>query len=631
MSKLASYAAVTGTILAVAAGFSATASAAETKTDPPGWKTENGKRFYYLSEKEKAVGEQEIDEIPYLFAPNGAQQLGWQTVSGKRFYYNAEGEAVFGWVKWRGETYYVSKTEGKLTGKAETDEGKTVSFDEYGVMDTWQQDEKGDWYSPDAEGEILIDGVPYLFDEDGNLLTGRQTASDGITRYYEAEDHSIVTGWFTDEIGRSYSDGENGILTGFQKIESAYYLLDENGIPATGLQTDDAGTRYFDETGAMQTGWQTLKDGKHYFGPSDGRMYTGLREIDGVRYDFGENGVPKSGWVEDGGKKYYFDETGIEKTGFIATENGTVYLTEEHTLAVGLQLIDGKAYYFSADGIMQTGWVTLPSGSAYFDTDGVRLYGWITVDGVKHYLGTNGIAVSGSATIDGAPYIFGELGVPVTGWYTAADGTRYYADENGKAMTGWAELDGKGYYFYNETGAMAVSTTIEGYTIDANGAARCQTAVTVDNLLNSTNRTPLGIYSYCVSHYWYSHIEGTRSVNQLINAGWQNLVNYTLVHRGAVCYYLAATMDYFCQRAGYTTRMVHATHSTGNHYWVQVLVNGAWQNYDPTYTNRGNISWDYQIALGSYIILGYLDVDYDARGTMKDYTYVDVYGNVKRF
>ncbi|MBR4200693.1 MAG: hypothetical protein IKQ91_05395 [Oscillospiraceae bacterium] len=617
-------------VLSASAFLTVAASAEGEKTGLSGWQTENGKRYYYLSETEKAVGEQEIDGISYLFAPNGVQQLGWQTVGGKRWFYDKEGEAVFGWVKWRGETYYVSKTEGKLTGKAETDEGDTFSFDEYGVRDTWQQDADGVWFSPDAEGEMLIDGVPYLFDADGNLLTGRQTASDGITRCYDAETHSVYSGWFSDSLGKSYADGVNGILTGFQRIGSEYYLLDQNGVPLTGLQTDDAGTRCFDESGAMLTGWQVLSDGRRYFDPVNGRMYVGICTVDGACYDFGENGIPQSGWVEKDGLKYYYDETGAEKTGFIETANGMVYLTDAHTLAVGLQLIDAKAYYFNAEGIMQTGWIEMPSGFAYFGDDGVRLYGWITADGVQHYLGTNGIAANGAVQIDNVTYIFGDKGVPAAGWYTAADGTRYYAGADGKATTGWAEIDGKGYYF-NANGAMAVSTTVEGYTIDANGVARCQTAVTVDNLLNLTNKTPLGIYSYCVGHYWYSHIEGTRSVDQLINAGWQNLVNYTLVNRGAVCYYLAATMDYFCQRAGYTTRMVHATHSTGNHYWVQVLIDGVWQNYDPTYTNRGNISWDYQIALGSYIILGYLDVDYDARGTMKDYTYIDVYGNVKRF
>ena len=252
-------------------------------------------------------------------------------------------------------------------------------------------------------------------------------------------------------------------------------------------------------------------------------------DIGGVNYAFGDDGLPRSGWISDFGDKRYFDETGAEKTGFIETADGTVYLTDAHTLAVGLQLIDGKAYYFSSEGIMQTGWIDLPAGAAYFGEDGVRQYGWITVDGVKHYLGTNGIAVNGSAVIDGVPYIFADKGIPATGWVTGADGKRYYAEEDGKAKLGWAEIDGKGYYF-TETGAMAVSTAVDGYTIDAEGVARCQTAVKVDNLLASTNKTPLGIYSYCVGHYWYSHIEATRTRQQLLNAGWQNLVDYTLVN-----------------------------------------------------------------------------------------------------
>lgn len=573
------------------------------ETEETGWFTENGKRYFRLDTGALATGEYTVDGVPYLFAPNGAQQRGWQTVSGQRRYYDENGEAVTGWFTWRGEQYYIDPDEGKQTDSLDTD-GLTVHFDEYGVLQhEWAKREDGVWCYTGCTGETEIDGLPYLLGEDSALLSGWQTPSDGCTRYYDADTHAPLTGWVRDDDAVYYADAARGRLTGEQVIDGASYLFSETGEQLTGLQTVNGAVRcYGGENGEMLTSTET--------------------EIDGNTYRFGENGDAVTGLVYEKGNYIFFGEDGVMQKGFVRFEEGLRYFNENGRSAIGMVTIDGKTYYFNADSIAETGWNAFGMARYYFsEEDGAALTGWQEIDGKAYRFRENGTLCNTPTAVDGVLYVFDTDGQLVSGWYDAADGSRYYGNEDGTALTGWQELENRGVYFSPETGKLAVSTTIDGFTIDETGTARSSMAVTVDINLGYTNKTPMGIYSYMINHYRYSRIEATRSVTALGNAGWDKLVTYLLKNKRGVCYYLAATMDFYLQRAGYTTRMIHANHSTGDHYWNQVLVNGAWQNYDPTYNNRGNISWNTQIALGSYKVLGVVRVKYDVRGAYLGWEY----------
>ncbi|OOM75644.1 DUF4362 domain-containing protein [Clostridium sp. BL-8] len=54
------------------------------------------------------------------------------------------------------------------------------------------------------------------------------------------------------------------------------------------------------------------------------------------------------------------------------------------------------------------------------------------------------------------------------GW-KEIDGKWYYFDNNGYMKTGWVQDEGKWYYLY-DNGALAQNTTIDGYSLDSNGA-----------------------------------------------------------------------------------------------------------------------------------------------------------------
>ncbi len=697
------------------------ADAADTKT---GWQTENGKRYYYNADGKKAVGEVTVEGVAYLFAPNGAQQVGWQTVHKKRFYFDPEnGKAVYGWLGWRGETYYISRTNGKLTGTAKTDDGETYMFDEYGVCVKWHEDKDGKWHYGTSTGETVIDGQPYLFSEDGVLETGWQTASDEITRYYDAKTHEILTGWITDAEGRQfyadpekgqhtgwltadngkrfYLDKEKGLLkgwqmiggkqykllddgsvfTGFYTVTGKTYLFGEDGVMVTGFYEDDKGTRYFaangvmatgtqvidgktyyfDVNGLMQTmtlqdakradgttgkvlvgadgkrvtGWATVGDQKYYF-DADGFMAVTPTVIDGKTYLFDKDGKPVSGlYTAANGSKYYGDASGIAQTGFIKDAQGTRYFGANGVMVTGLQTIDGKSYFFDANGLMQTsGFQDVKradgtTGRILLGADGKRVTGWATVGDKKYYFDADGFMAVAPTVIDGKTYLFDKDGQPVSGLYTAANGSKYFGDANGIAQTGWQELPNQSSYF-NANGTMAVSTTIDGYTIDANGAAKGTRAAKADAYIQQSVKSVNGIYQTFANNFYYSDIEAARTTDQLMQAGWDKLIDPTLTKKRGVCYHLAATLDFTFKRAGIQSRIVYAWHNS-HHYWVQVNIDGTWWNYDPTYgMNRCHITIEQQnaadIAHGGpgYTLRGYVDAVYDHKGALVSATYTPI-------
>ena len=92
--------------------------------------------------------------------------------------------------------------------------------------------------------------------------------------------------------------------------------------------------------------------------------------------------------------------------------------------------ISGSWYFFNPGGEMKTGWIQ--SGSEWY------------------FLNSNGTMK--------------------TGWLSSG-GTMYYLDPaDGFMWTGWLELNEK-YYFFHDHGAKAVNTTVDGITLDSDGAA----------------------------------------------------------------------------------------------------------------------------------------------------------------
>ena len=73
---------------------------------------------------------------------------------------------------------------------------------------------------------------------------------------------------------------------------------------------------------------------------------------------------------------------------------------------------------------------------------------------------------------DSGEWSYYKNGEPLKGWFSV-DQKKYWMDKTtGKMFSnGWKQIDGKWYYFYPD-GAMAVNTTIDGYTIGSDGARK---------------------------------------------------------------------------------------------------------------------------------------------------------------
>lgn len=335
--------------------------------------------FYYVGEDGKLLTEAAvIDGIPYIFSYNGRLKTGWRTYNGKRYYYNAEtGEAELGLFYYEGSYYYITAEDGKLTGAVNIDGIDYLFNSVYGCMELgWQ---------------TVNDAVHYYYD-DGTAATGLQTI-DG-DRYYFGSDGKMLTGWQTVD-GKKYYFGADGkMASGWQTIDGSRYYFGSDGLAVTGLQTVGGSKYYFGSDGKMLTGWQTADGKKYYFG-SDGKMVSGWQTIDGSRYYFGSDGQAAAGRNSIDGKTYIFSADGKMLTGWQTADGVKYYLGSDGAAVTGWQNIGGGRYCFSSDGKMLTGWQTIDGKMYHFDSASGIMSVSTVIDG--YTIGPDGVAVRISA------------------------------------------------------------------------------------------------------------------------------------------------------------------------------------------------------------------------------------------
>ena len=160
-----------------------------------------------------------------------------------------------------------------------------------------------------------------------------------------------------------------------------------------------------------------ISDGWHHY--SSGSMYY-------------QDGKRTRGWADIDGAAYYFDEKGYMAAGWLELEDGW--------------------YYFAEDGKMETGWLKLGNTWYYLDPETGRMY-------------DNGLATIGKYTY----YFYDWGGMANTWWYEDENGGWYFFGGDGAMKAAqWVEWKGEWYYL-TESGKMAVSTDIGGYTVNADG------------------------------------------------------------------------------------------------------------------------------------------------------------------
>ncbi len=580
------------------------------------WVTdENGRRFYYDESGEIVTGEQEIDGEMYLFSKNGVQKTGWRTVDGTRRYYDIEtGKAVYGWIDYCGKQYYIDKkSNDKQTDCiTENEDGKLVLLNDKGsvMIGTGLTEFEDNFYFVGedgtlATGEIVIDDMPYIFDDTGKCGTGWQEVS-GKKYYYNPEDAKAILGLFELDGSYYYVDKADGMCTSVAEIDGVEYLfneqtgqmqygwLDINGNKryfykdstyAKGLTEIDNTLYIFDDKGVILTGLQTV-DGKKYYADEQGKAVKGKTAVGDDFYYFGDDYSAQSGIFEESdGSKYLFGEDGIMCRGFADFDGKKYYLDKNSgKVLTGKLLIDNKKYYFADDGSMQFGWATIGEDKYYFTEDGTAASGITEIDGKKYYFnGDTGVMMTGRLLINNIKYFFADDGSMQFG-LQEVDGEKYFFDEEGKMVSGWQESEGNKYYFNATSGKMEKNKVIDNTTALAkDGKVVAMSAVQqrAKNIIASTGTNATNIYNYVRNHNRYSYIEATRSLANIEAQGWAYFANYALDNRFVVCYYFAAVTDMLYKQAGYETRIVYGTGThTTDHYWNQVYVNGQWLNYD---------------------------------------------------
>ena len=295
--------------------------------------------------------------------------------------------------------------------------------------------------------EEAKDGYWYLYDDNGNMLTGFQYIPQlDKTCYYDRFGHMLYGLQWIDGNVYFFDYGTGGIQKGQQKVNGHWYYFD-------------------DTTGTAKTGFvEIASQHKTVYYNNQGQMLYGIQKIDGNYYYFDYS----SGGIQKGQQKvnrnwYYFDETtGAAKTGFveIASQNKTVYYNNQGQMLYGIQKIDGNYYYFDySSGGIQKGQQKVNGNWYYFDeTTGIAKTGFVEIPSQhkRVYYNQDGTMQYGQKKIDGYWYLFDySSGAMLTGFQIIYDQHKtVYYDENGHMLYGHHTIDGVSYYFNEQTGAM---------------------------------------------------------------------------------------------------------------------------------------------------------------------------------
>jgi len=218
------------------------------------------------------------------------------------YYVKAGGKCVSSdWVKSNGKWYYfdmfgrmvADKTGVLINDKAydfassgackNPDSGRKVTG-WTAVWDEW--DEEYDWAYGDKDGNVYKEkwlsygGKDYYFYDDGTMYSDiPQILIDGKP-YSFAEDGKATdlagskTGWIETESGRCYIGSDGKACTGWKQISGKWYYFSEfDGRAYTDGWTMEDGTYTFKDDGEMATGWYKSRDIWYYMDKS-GKRYS---------------------------------------------------------------------------------------------------------------------------------------------------------------------------------------------------------------------------------------------------------------------------------------------------------------------------------------------------------------------
>ncbi|ACD22260.1 N-acetylmuramoyl-L-alanine amidase family protein [Clostridium botulinum] len=184
----------------------------------------------------------------------------------------------------------------------------------------------------------------------------------------------------------------------------------------------------------------------------DDEVYSIISDKDSSGNDGDDNNEVKKGWDKDDyGNWIFFDNEGNQVKHEWVNVNGTYYYLDEYGIMQANKWVNpfGNWYYLNADGSMAHS-------------------GWLNDRGTWYYLNDSGNMLTGWQYINGSWYFMEPSGAMKTGWINDR-GTWYYLNSNGSMKTGWLNDNGTWYYL-DGSGRMLSNTSVNGYTLGANGA-----------------------------------------------------------------------------------------------------------------------------------------------------------------
>lgn len=371
--------------------------------------------------------------------------------------------------------------------------------DEPAAPEGWQEESGKRTYWRDGQrltGIQTVDGVDYLFGEDGVMTTGWGIDPKTGSWCYADVDGALRTGWLQKNGSWYLLGADHLMLTGWQQEGGFTYYLAKSGAMQTQWALVDGGWYWLGSSGALHTGWAWLGGNWYYLDPAqNGRAVTdGVAQVDGIWYAFDASGrMASSGWVLTGGSWYLAEGSGALKTGWQRVNGAWYYLDPiDAKMATGDVVVGGNSYYLDDSGAMvASAWVRDASGVwRWYGTDGALLS---AIDGLKAtfadgsvrsgltqlgntwYLLDANVIQTGEQVVDGKVHLFDEMtGEAVTGWQKSTDGSWLRYDAQGAMQTGWV-WDGAWYYLDPETGVMKTGwAQVDGawYLLSASGAMR---------------------------------------------------------------------------------------------------------------------------------------------------------------
>ena len=181
------------------------------KSDNTGWRTINGKTYYYINGK-AVTGERQIDGHWYYFDANGIMQTGFVNLGYKIVYYNYNGWMLYGEHQLNGYWYYFDTGTGAMQTGFVNLGHKIVYYNAKGQMQYGEHQLNGYWYYFETGTGAMQTGFVNLghkivyYNAEGQMQYGEQQI-DGYWYYFDTgsgamQKNAEINGKYYDADGK---------------------------------------------------------------------------------------------------------------------------------------------------------------------------------------------------------------------------------------------------------------------------------------------------------------------------------------------------------------------------------------------------------------------------------------------